>query len=63
MKRFSVSLADTMMPVEQLMDSMLAPNDGELYKSIENKIYSSPNVFSRIPIWQELVTKKSLAKL
>ena len=51
LKKFAVSLADSMMPIDQLFDSMLAPSDGELYKSITNKIYSAPKVFSRISIW------------
>ena len=42
LKRFSVSLTDSMMPVEQLFDSMIAPIDGDLYNSITNKIYQSP---------------------
>ena len=42
LKRFTVSLTDSMLPIDQLFDSMLAPSDGELYKSITNKIYSAP---------------------
>lgn len=30
------------MPIDELFDSMLAQSDGELFKSITNKIYSAP---------------------
>lgn len=34
MKRFTVVLTDTMTPTDDQLDSMIAPADGELYKSI-----------------------------
>lgn len=62
MKRFTVTLTDSMLPSDDQLDSMIAPPDGDLYKSIQNKIYSAPGVFDRISNWKELV-KKSRARL
>lgn len=60
MKRFAIGLTDTMRPGEELLDNMLAPNDGDLYKSIQNKIYSTPKAFERISNWKELIAKPKL---
>lgn len=57
MKRFTVALTDTMLPADDQLDSMIAPADGDLYKSIQNKIYSAPGVFDRIENWKDLVKK------
>jgi len=62
MKRFTVTLTDSMQPSDDCLDSMIAPADGDLYKSIQNKIYSAPGVFDRISNWKEHI-KKSSAKL
>lgn len=62
MKRFTVTLTDTMMPSDDQLDSMIAPPDGDLYKSIQNKIYSAPGVFDRISNWRDHV-KIGRAKL
>jgi len=42
LKKYSVPLVDTFMPSEELMDSFIAPNDGDLYGSIIGKIMISP---------------------
>ena len=34
MKKYVVSLVDTMLPCDQLLNSIIAPSDGDLYKSI-----------------------------
>jgi hypothetical protein len=34
MKKFVVSLVDTMLPCDQLLNSIIAPSDGDLYNSI-----------------------------
>lgn len=47
-----------MMPSEELFDSMIAPLDGQLYKSVVNRIYNAPEAFSRIPTWKELYQNK-----
>lgn len=60
MKRFAIGITDTMRPGDELLDNMLAPNDGDLYKSIQNKIYSTPKVFERISNWKELIAKPKL---
>jgi hypothetical protein len=36
------------------MDSVLAPQDGQLYKNIINKVYSAPGVFERIQTWKDI---------
>ena len=46
------------MPFEDLMDNMLAPENGELYKSIMNKIYTAPRVFERIGKWKDLYDRE-----
>jgi hypothetical protein len=42
-----IALVDTFQPSEALLDSMLAPADGDLYGSIINKIMTSPKAFER----------------
>ena len=39
---------------EEMTDSMLAPQDGDLYGSIIRRIYSGPKAFERISNWKEL---------
>ena len=39
---------------EEQTDSMLAPQDGDLYGSIVRRIYSAPKAFERISNWREL---------
>lgn len=34
LKNYVVTLVDTMLPCDQLLNSMIAPADGDLYKSI-----------------------------
>lgn len=52
-----VALTYYMSPSEDLFDSMLAPKDGQLYKSVVNRIYSAPGVFERIETWKDLYEK------
>jgi hypothetical protein len=33
---------------------MIAPGDGELYKSVVGRMYATPKVFERIENWREL---------
>jgi hypothetical protein len=49
-----VAFTYALAPPEDLFDSMLAPSDGNLYKSIVNRIYNAPNAFDRIKNWKEL---------
>jgi hypothetical protein len=39
---------------------MIAPDDGDLYKSIVQRVYSAPDVFARPKNWKELVKTAKL---
>jgi hypothetical protein len=54
LKRHMVALTYSYFPFEEFTDSMLAPENGELYKSIVSRVHSSPNAFDRIENWKEL---------
>ena len=54
LKRHIIRFTYAWMPFEDHMDNMLAPADGQLYKSIVNKIYTRPGAFDRIKNWKEL---------
>jgi len=54
LKRHAVAYTYALSYEEELIDSMLAPTDGQLYKSIVQRVYSSPNAFERISNWKEL---------
>ncbi len=45
-KRHAIHFTYSMYPPENMMESMIAPSDGDLYKSILKRIYSGPGVFS-----------------
>ena len=53
-KRHAVAYTYSFNPSEDVLDSMIAPSDGNLYKSIVQRTYSSPNAFDRIGNWREL---------
>ena len=57
-KRHIIPLVETFYPGEELMDSMLAPANGDLYGAIVNKIYTAPNAFERIKNWQSIYKKE-----
>jgi len=59
-KRFAISITDCLKPEDQENDCMIAPSDGDLYKSIQNRVFTAPRAFERIDIWQELVTPPKL---
>lgn len=59
-KRFAINLTDCMSPEDEENDSMIAPEDGDLYKSIQQRIYSVPGVFERIGSWKELIAKPKM---
>jgi len=52
LKKYAVPLVDAFYPLEDLMDSMIAPNDGNLYASIINRVYTSPKAFERTKEWK-----------
>ncbi len=39
MKRHMVALTYSFYPREDIYDNMIAPRDGDLYKSVVNKVY------------------------
>lgn len=49
-----IRLTYSMLPSEVFADSMLSPENGDLYKSIVNRVYSAPKAFERIENWREL---------
>ena len=64
LRRFTAVLADSLCVEDKLLDSMIAPRNGDLYNSIQNKIFSQPGVFERTKNWKEIVTANiSLAKM
>jgi hypothetical protein len=52
-----IRLTYAMLPSEELFDSMLAPEDGNLYGSVVKRIYSAPNAFTRIGNYKEIYEK------
>ena len=54
LKRHMIALTYAYSPSEDIMDSMLAPKDGDLYNSVINRIYSAPKAFERIDNWKDL---------
>ena len=59
-KKYAISLTDAFQPYDELMDCMIAPSDGDLYKSIKSRIFSGPKVFERISNWKDLVARSKL---
>jgi len=53
-KRHMVPLFDHIYPGDEMLDSMIAPSNGDLYGSIINRIYTAPKVFDRISSWKDL---------
>ncbi len=54
LKRHIIPLVETFYPGDEMMDSFLAPGDGDLYGSIINRVYTAPKAFERIKNWQLL---------
>lgn len=52
-----IALTYALPPIEEMFDSMIAPQDGNLYKSVVSRIYSAPHAFSRISNWKDLYSK------
>lgn len=57
LKRHMVALTYAMEPREELFENMIAPKDGDLYRSVVQKIYTAPKAFERINDWKELYQK------
>jgi hypothetical protein len=54
LKKHIIPFVESFYPGDELLDSMLAPSDGDLYGSIINKIYTAPKAFERISNWRTL---------
>ena len=53
-----IALTYAMLPSEEMFDSMIAPQDGNLYKNVLNRIYNAPGAFGRIENWKDLYHKE-----
>lgn len=53
-KRHAVAFTYALIPSEDLFDSMIAPHDGKLYKSVVSRVFNAPKAFERIENWKEL---------
>ena len=49
-----IALTYAFRPVEDLFESMIAPLDGDLYKSVVQHVYSAPKAFERSENWKEI---------
>lgn len=50
-KRHAIKYTYSLPPNEIIVDSMLAPQDGNLYKSVVNRVFTSPKSFERYKNW------------
>ncbi|CDW72715.1 peroxisomal acyl-coenzyme a oxidase 3 [Stylonychia lemnae] len=57
LKRHIIQLTYGMAPSEELVDSMIAPNDGNLFESIVSRVFTAPKAFERTEHWRELYQK------
>jgi hypothetical protein len=53
MKRFSISLTDTVLMFED--NCMIAPEHGDLYKSVISRVNPAPGTYERVSNWRDLV--------
>jgi hypothetical protein len=54
LKKHAVAYTYSLLYEGDMIDSMLAPSDGQLYKNIVQRVQSSPHAFERISNWKEL---------
>ncbi|CDW85064.1 acyl-coenzyme a oxidase [Stylonychia lemnae] len=54
LKPHMIRVTDMFPPNDNLFNNILAPQDGDLYKSVHEKIVSDPQVYDKIGIWQEI---------
>ncbi|CDW85834.1 peroxisomal acyl-coenzyme a oxidase 3 [Stylonychia lemnae] len=57
LKRHMVALTYAFAPNEENFNSMIAPNHGDLYKSVVQKVFTAPKAFERIGTWKNLYQK------
>ena len=53
-KKYAIPFIESASPFEEVVDSMIAPQDGRLYDSIVSKVFSAPGAFERIRNWKDL---------
>jgi len=52
LKKYIIPMVEALPPYNEfILDSMIAPADGDLYGSIINKVYTAPKAFERIASW------------
>jgi len=57
LKRHMIALTYSFYPVEKIFDNMIAPKDGDLYKSVVQKVFNAPKAFERLEAWRDLYSK------
>ena len=58
LKKHIVKITETFPPSEEMTDSFIAPQNGDLYGSIINKVYTAPKAFERYEQWRSLYNQK-----
>lgn len=51
LKKHIIPIVESFYPDENMIDSMIAPSNGDLYGSIVNKVFTAPQVFERSQNW------------
>ena len=54
LKRHIVALTYAFPPEENNFVSMIAPHDGDLYKSVVQRVFTAPKAFERISTWKDI---------
>lgn len=62
LKRHAIPLVEAFYPGDGMMDSMIAPADGDLYGSVINRIFYSGDAFGKAPNWKENVLEEPSKK-
>ena len=62
LKRHAIPLVEAFYPGEAMMDSMIAPADGDLYGSVINRIFYSGDAFGKAANWKQNVLEEPSKK-
>ena len=54
-KKYAIPISEMLLPRNEMFDNMIAPNDADLYKSVQKFIYKAPQVFERTPVWRDIL--------
>lgn len=55
MKRYCVTVADSLAPPDFILNSVLAKADGKLYKNLQAELMTSPGAMERASWWKEVL--------